>query len=52
MTAFLEPIRDRRKAFDANPDLVGEVLEKGNAVARQRAGRNLEALKKKLNFNF
>jgi tryptophanyl-tRNA synthetase len=52
MTAFLEPIRDRRKAFDANPDLVREVLEKGNAVAKQRAGRNLDALKKKLNFNF
>lgn len=52
MTAFLEPIRDRRKAFDANPDLVREVLEKGNAAAKLRAGRNLDALKKKLNFNF
>ena len=52
MTAFLEPIRDRRKAFDAKPDLVREILEKGNATARQRACRNLEAFRKKLNLNF
>ncbi|WP_428560572.1 MAG: tryptophan--tRNA ligase [Solidesulfovibrio sp. DCME] len=52
MAAFLEPIRDRRKAFDNNPDLVREVLEKGNAAARQRAVRNLETFRKKLNLNF
>ncbi len=52
MTAFLEPIRDRRKAFDADPDLVRALLEKGNATARQRACRNLEAFRKKLNLNF
>lgn len=52
MTAFLEPIRDRRRAFDKDPDLVWDLLAKGNAVAREHAGRNLAALKKKLNFNF
>lgn len=52
MTAFLEPIRDRRKAFDKDPDLVWDLLAKGNAAARERARRNLEAFKKKLNFNF
>ena len=52
MTAFLEPIRDRRKAFDKDPNLVWELLEKGNTTARARAQRNIEALRKKLNFNF
>jgi len=52
MTAFLEPIRDRRKAFDTDPNLVWDLLEQGNAKARACASRNLDALKKKLNFNF
>lgn len=52
MTAFLDPIRDRRKAFDKDPNLVNDLLAKGNDRARQLAGRNLDALKKKLNFNF
>jgi tryptophanyl-tRNA synthetase len=52
MTAFLEPIRDRRRSFDKDPNLVWDILAKGNAVAREHAGRNLAALKKKLNFNF
>jgi tryptophanyl-tRNA synthetase len=52
MTAFLEPIRDRRKAFDKDPNLVWDLLEKGNTTARARAQRNIEALRKKLNFNF
>ena len=52
MAAFLEPIRDRRKAFDKDPGLVGELLARGNARARACASRNLDALKKKLNFIF
>ncbi|KHK03458.1 tryptophan--tRNA ligase [Desulfovibrio sp. TomC] len=52
MNAFLEPIRDRRKAFDKDPNLVWDILAAGNTVARARASRNLDALKKKLNFVF
>ena len=47
-----EPIRDRRKALDKDPKLVWDMLEAGNAKARARASRNLDALKKKLNFIF
>ena len=50
--AFLGPIRDRRKALDKDPKLVWDMLEAGNAKARARASRNLDALKKKLNFIF
>ena len=46
MNAFLEPIRDRRKALDKDPKLVWDMLEAGNAKARARASRNLDALKK------
>ena len=46
MNAFLEPIRDRRKALDKDPTLVWDLLEAGNAKARARASRNLDALKK------
>ena len=52
MNAFLELIRDRRKALDKDPKLVWDMLEAGNAKARARASRNLDALKKKLNFIF
>ena len=37
MNAFLEPIRDRRKALDKDPKLVWDMLEAGNAKARARA---------------
>ena len=47
---FLEPIRTR-KAWTKTP-LVWDMLEAGNAKARARASRNLDALKKKLNFIF
>ena len=47
MNAFLEPIRDRRKALDKDPKLVWDMLEAGNAKARARASRNLDALKEK-----
>ena len=33
MNAFLEPIRDRRKALDKDPKLVWDMLEAGNAKA-------------------
>ena len=35
-----------------DPKLVWDMLEAGNAKARARASRNLDALKKKLNFIF
>ena len=47
MNAFLEPIRDRRKALDKDPKLVWDMLEAGNAKARARASRNLDALSEK-----
>ena len=53
MNAFLEPIRDRRKALDKDPKLVSGTCSKpATPKPRARASRNLDALKKKLNFIF
>ena len=53
MNAFLEPIRDRRKALDKDPKLVWDMLEAGNAKApRPGLAESGCALKKKLNFIF
>ena len=52
MNAFLEPISRPAQGLDKDPKLVWDMLEAGNAKARARASRNLDALKKKLNFIF
>ena len=46
MNASSNSIRDRRKALDKDPKLVWDMLEAGNAKARARPSRNLDALKK------
>ena len=52
MNAFLEPHSRPAQGLDKDPKLVWDMLEAGNAKARARASRNLDALKKKLNFIF
>ena len=51
MNAFLEPIRDRRKALDKDPKLVWDMLEAGRQSPAP-GPRNLDALKKSWNFIF
>ena len=52
MNAFLEPIRDRRKALDKDPKLVWDMLEAGNAKARAPGLAESGCAQKKLNFIF
>ena len=52
MNAFLEPIRDRRKALTKTPSSSGTCSKPATPCARAWASRNLDALKKKLNFIF
>ena len=52
MNAFLEPIRDRRKALTKTPSSSGTCSKPATPKPRARASRNLDALKKKLNFIF
>ena len=37
INATLEPIRERRKYYDENPDVVTNILEQGTAVAKEKA---------------
>ena len=46
MNAFLEPHSRPAQGLDKDPKLVWDMLEAGNAKARARASRNLDALKK------
>ena len=52
MNAFLEPIRDRRKALDKDPKLVWDMLEAGNAKARAPGLAESGCAQEKLNFIF
>ena len=52
MNAFLEPIRDRRKALDKDPKLVWDMLEAGNAKAPRPGLAESGCAQEKLNFIF
>ena len=41
----LEPIRDKRKKFEANMGIVKEIVEKGNIRARNIAKKTMEEVK-------
>jgi len=45
---FLEPIQKRRQEIDKNPDMVAEILNKGNAEARAVAQENMKLIREKL----
>lgn len=52
MEEFLAPIQERRRAIDANPKLVQEVLEHGNERARAMARETMEMVRSVINFDF
>jgi tryptophanyl-tRNA synthetase len=41
MTAFIAPLREKRETIAADEDKVREILKRGGAVARERAGKLL-----------
>jgi tryptophanyl-tRNA synthetase len=45
LTNLLDPIRERRKAFEANPERVQEMLEQGTAKANVTAHRTLSKVR-------
>jgi tryptophanyl-tRNA synthetase len=50
LNEFLEPIRQRRAKYEAQPDLLKSILESGNVKVRQEANKTLQELKDKLAF--
>ena len=52
LTAFLEPVQARRNPLLANPGRIREILDAGEARARDAARTNLEKLRDLINFVF
>jgi len=50
LSAFLEPIRDRRERLASNPDTVKDILNDGAKKARRAASRTLEEARDKMNL--
>ncbi len=49
---FLEPIRERRKKYEENPQLVWDILENGKKKVREVAAKNMEEVKEKMKINY
>ena len=45
LNEFLDPIRQRRKEFEAQPELVNGILKRGSEKARQEAAKTLKLVK-------
>jgi len=50
LNRFLDPIRQRRAKFEAQPGLLASILEEGNARVREEAAKTLNELKQQLGF--
>jgi tryptophanyl-tRNA synthetase len=51
INAKLEPIRQRRKYYEHNPQLVKEIVATGDAQARQAAGQTLALVRDAMHLN-
>ncbi len=52
LIAFIEPIRERRKEFSSQPDLVYEIIRKGTMAAEAKAAKTLAAVKEAMGINY
>jgi tryptophanyl-tRNA synthetase len=52
LNEFLEPFRERRARYEANPALVRDLLQAGSAVAQQEARATLEAAREAMGLNY
>jgi tryptophanyl-tRNA synthetase len=52
LTCFLEPVHERRRKLESDPGRLWAILADGNARARAVAARNIEDIRRALNFEF
>lgn len=52
LNEFLEPIRERRKKFEDNPELVEKILKEGTQKARVEAKKTLAEVKKAMKMDY
>ncbi len=52
LEALLQPIRERRKALEADPAMVTALLKAGTARAREQAARTMAEVRKAIGINY
>ena len=52
MKTFLEPIQERRKFYEENPDEVKKVLEEGTKAAREKAIAKMKEIKQAMKIDY
>ena len=52
MNNFLEPIREKRKYYEDNPELVKDILNEGTEVARKKAKETMEEVRKAMKIDY
>ncbi len=52
ISSFLEPIREKRKYYDENEDLVKEILNNGTSIASDKAKEQMKKIKKAMLIDY
>ena len=52
LNEFLKPIKERRKQYEENPELVKQILDEGTEVARKRAKANMKKVKEAMKIDY
>ena len=52
MNEFLNPIREKRKVYEENPELVDEILNKGTEKAREKARDTMSKVRKAMKIDY
>ena len=52
MNNFLKPIKERRKQYEENPELVKEILERGTKEASEKASATMDKVKKAMKIDY
>ena len=52
LISIIEPIRERRKEFESNQDVVFDIINKGTEAAREKAAKTLDDVKSAMGINY
>lgn len=52
LNEFLKPIKERRKQYEENPEIVKNILEKGTNIAKKRATENMSKIKEAMKIDY
>ena len=52
LNAFLEPMRERRAKFEAQPDLIDDVIETGNRRMAETARETMERVREAMGLTY